>query len=306
MNLITVLGPTASGKTGFAANLAKSLDTDIIIADSRQIYRGMDIGSGKDMADYIIDGQEVKAHLVDIVDAGEKYNVFRYQNDFFDVYQKLIAKDKIPVLCGGTGLYLEAIVKNYGLVDVPCNQALRDELDKKSFDELKQMLSSMKTLHNNQDIDTKKRTIRALEIEFYIKDNPKIVPEYPKIDSLVFGVKYPRDIQRKKIHDRLYARMQEGMAEEMQTLINQGVDPEDLIYYGLEYKYVTLYVLGRMSKEEMLEKLEIEICQFSKRQMTWFRRMERTGIKINWIDYQMPMSEKVDFAKELIKRSLAK
>ncbi len=306
MNLITVLGPTASGKTGFAANLAKSLDTDIIIADSRQIYRGMDIGSGKDMADYIIDGKQVKAHLVDIVDAGEKYNVFRYQNDFFDVYKKLIADNKIPVLCGGTGLYLEAIVKNYGLVDVPCNQALRDELEKKSFEELKQMLSSMKTLHNNQDIDTKKRTIRALEIEFYIKDNPKIVPEYPKIDSLVFGVKYPRDIQRKKIHDRLYARMQEGMAEEMQTLINQGVYPEDLIYYGLEYKYVTLYVLGRMTKEEMLEKLEIEICQFSKRQMTWFRRMERTGIKINWIDYQMPMSEKVDFAKELIRRSLAK
>ena len=302
MNLITVLGPTAGGKTSFAAQLAKALDTEIISADSRQIYKGMDLGSGKDIDDYTVDGVQIPYHLIDILPAGEKYNVFRYQKDFFDVYQQVTAKGKMPILCGGTGLYLESVVKNYQLIDVPANPELRKNLEQYSLPELKEMLAKMKTLHNDTDTDTKKRAIRAIEIETFILENPKVVPSYPKIDSLVFGIKNPRDIEREKIRIRLEQRLNEGMVDEINNLIKSGVKAEDLIYYGLEYKYVTLYAIGQMSFDEMKEQLYIAICQFAKRQMTWYRRMERTGVYINWIDARLPMEQKVSFALEKLRR----
>lgn len=298
MNLITVLGPTASGKTTFAANLAYALDTEIISADSRQVYRGMDLGTGKDLDDYSVNGKQIPYHLIDILGAGEKYNVFRYQKDFFDCFKSI---EKTPILCGGTGLYLESVIRNYQLVDVPANPSLRQKLEKYSLEELKEMLAKMKTLHNDTDTDTKKRAIRGIEIETFILENPKVVPSYPKIDSIIFGIKNPREIEREKIKIRLEERLKNGMADEMLTLMKNGVKEEDLIYYGLEYKYVTLYAVGKMSYEEMFEQLYIAICQFAKRQMTWFRRMERLGIRILWIDARLPMERKIKFALEMIK-----
>lgn len=303
MNLITVLGPTAGGKTSFAANLAHELDTEIISADSRQVYRGMDLGTGKDMVDYTVNGHEVPCHLVDILPAGGKYNVFRYQKDFFDAYAKIEAKGKTPIMCGGTGLYLESIVRNYQLIDVPANPQLRADLEKYSLEELKDMLAKMKTLHNTTDTDTKKRAIRGIEIETYVKENPKIVPAYPKIDSLIFGIKNPRQLEREKIRKRLEQRLDEGMVEEMRKLMAGGISEEDLVYYGLEYKFVTLHAVGKLSYHDMLEQLYIAICQFAKRQMTWFRRMERMGIRIYWIDGQLPMERKIQFAKTIITKS---
>ncbi len=302
MNLITVLGPTAGGKTSFAAHLAKELNTEIISADSRQIYKGMDLGSGKDIDDYTVDGVNIPYHLIDILPAGEKYNVFRYQKDFFNVYQQVTAKGKTPILCGGTGLYLESVVKNYQLIDVPANPELRKNLEQYSLPELKEKLAQMKTLHNDTDTDTKKRAIRAIEIETFILENPKVVPSYPKIDSIVFGIKNPRDIERAKIRIRLEQRLDEGMVEEINNLIKSGVKAEDLIYYGLEYKYVTLYAIGQMSFNDMKEQLYIAICQFAKRQMTWYRRMERMGVYINWIDARLPMEQKISFAIEKLRR----
>ena len=303
MNLITVLGPTAGGKTTFAAHLAAALDTEIISADSRQIYRGMDLGSGKDIEDYTVDGKQIPYHLIDILPAGEKYNVFRYQKDFFDVFANITAKGKTPILCGGTGLYLESVIRNYQLIDVPANPDLRKKLENYSLPELKEMLAKMKTLHNDTDTDTKKRAIRAIEIETFILENPKVVPSYPKISSLVFGIKNPRDIEREKIRIRLQQRLDEGMTDEIKRLIESGVSADDLIYYGLEYKYVTLYVIGQMTYEEMFNQLYIAICQFAKRQMTWYRRMERMGIYINWIDARLPMEQKVSFALETLRRN---
>ena len=301
MNLITILGPTAGGKTSFAAHLAHALGTDVISADSRQVYRGMDIGSGKDVDDYIVDGSPVKCHLIDILDAGEKYNVFRYQRDFFDVYNQIRAAGRTPIMCGGTGLYIEAVIRNYQLIDVPANPELRARLEHYSLEELKEMLAAMKTLHNTTDTDTKKRAIRGIEIETFIKENPKVVPSYPKIEPLIFGVKNPRPIEREKIRIRLEERLDNGMVDEMRSLIASGVNPDDLIYYGLEYKYVTLYAIGKMNYDEMKEQLYIAICQFAKRQMTWYRRMERMGVHINWIDGQLPMERKIRFAMEVVK-----
>jgi len=299
MNLITVLGPTASGKTTFAANLAYALGTEIISADSRQVYRGMDLGTGKDLDDYFVNGQQIPYHLIDILNAGEKYNVFRYQKDFFEAFKNI---STIPILCGGTGLYLESVIRNYQLIDVPANPELRQKLEKYSLEELKAMLAKMKTLHNDTDTDTKKRAIRGIEIETFILENPKVVPSYPKIDSIIFGIKNPREIEREKIKIRLEERLKNGMVNEMKTLMKNGVKEEDLIYYGLEYKYVTLYAVGKITYEEMFEQLYIAICQFAKRQMTWFRRMERLGIRILWIDAQLPMEKKINFALEMIHR----
>ena len=303
MNLITVLGPTAGGKTSFAANLAYTLDTEIISADSRQIYRGMDLGTGKDIADYTVNGKTIPYHLIDILPAGTKYNVFEYQREFFKAFEDISSRGKIPVLCGGTGLYLESAIRNYQLIDVPQNPQLRADLEKYSLEELKNMLAAMRTLHNNTDIDTKKRAIRAIEIETFIKENPKIVPTYPKIDSLIFGIKNPRPIEREKIRIRLQQRLDEGMADEIKRLMDSGISADDLIYYGLEYKYVTLYVTGQLKYEEMFEQLYIAICQFAKRQMTWFRRMERLGMYIYWIDGQLDMERKINFALEVLRRN---
>jgi tRNA dimethylallyltransferase len=299
-DLIAILGPTASGKTSFAATLAYELDTEIISADSRQIYREMDLGTGKDLADYTVNGKQIPYHLIDIAEPGYKYNVFEYQRDFLNAYQSIKQKGRLPVLCGGTGLYLESVLKGYQLIPVPENPELRTRLAGKTLEELTDLLSTYKTLHNSTDVDTAKRAIRAIEIEEYYATNDLSAREFPSINSLIIGVDIDRELRREKITKRLRQRLDEGMVEEVRQLLNKGIQPEDLIYYGLEYKYLTLYVTGEISFEEMFKQLEIAIHQFAKRQMTWFRGMERKGFKIHWIQASMPTDEKIELVKKLI------
>ena len=299
-DLIAILGPTASGKTSFAATLAYELDTEIISADSRQIYREMDLGTGKDLADYTVNGKQIPYHLIDIAEPGYKYNVFEYQRDFLNAYQSIKQKDRLPVLCGGTGLYLESVLKGYQLIPVPENPELRTRLAGKTLKELTDILSNYKTLHNSTDVDTAKRAIRAIEIEEYYATHDLSAREFPSINSLIIGVDIDRELRREKITKRLRQRLDEGMVEEVRQLLNKGIQPEDLIYYGLEYKYLTLYVTGEISFEEMFKQLEIAIHQFAKRQMTWFRGMERKGFKIHWIQASMPTDEKIELVKKLI------
>lgn len=292
-DLITILGPTASGKTPLAAALASRLDSEIISADSRQVYRGMDLGTGKDLADYTVAGKTIPYHLIDIVDPGYKYNVFEYQRDFLQSYQSVRERGKLPILCGGTGLYLEAVLKGYRLIPVPENPELRNRLSDKSLDELTRILSSYKKLHNSTDVDTVKRAIRAIEIEEYYLTQDVEERSFPTINSLIIGVDIDRELRREKITRRLKQRLDEGMVDEVRRLIAGGVSPDDLIYYGLEYKYLTLYVIGELTFEEMFHQLEIAIHQFAKRQMTWFRGMERRGFTIHWVDASLPMEQKV-------------
>lgn len=292
--LITILGPTASGKTALAAALAARLDTEIISADSRQLYRGMDIGTGKDLADYVVNGKQIPYHLIDICDPGYKYNVFEYQHDFFRVFTQLRELGLLPILCGGTGLYIEAVLKGYKLLDVPPNPALRERLKGKSLAELETLLASYKVLHNKTDVDSAQRAIRAIEIEEYYRAQDPDVRDFEPLHSLVVGVDIDRDLRREKISKRLRARLDEGMVDEVRRILANGVAPDDLIYYGLEYKFLTLYIIGRLSYEEMVSQLEIAIHQFAKRQMTWFRGMERRGCTIHWLDATLPMDDKVD------------
>ena len=298
--LITILGPTASGKTNFAAALAAHLDTEIISADSRQVYRSMDIGTGKDLADYIIDGKEIPYHLIDICNPGDKYNVFEYQHDFHRVYTNISAKGKLPILCGGTGMYIEAVLKGYKLLDVPQNPVLRESLKSKTLSELEQILASYKVLHNKTDVDSAQRAIRAIEIEVYYKNEAPDTNEYEPINSLIIGINIDRELRREKISHRLRARLEEGMVDEVKGIIDSGVKPEDLIYYGLEYKFLTLYIIGELTYNEMVSQLEIAIHQFAKRQMTWFRGMERRGSTIHWIDATLPTEEKIDKVLSLL------
>lgn len=299
--LITILGPTASGKTSFASNLAYSLDGEIISADSRQVYRGMDIGTGKDLSEYIIDGVIIPYHLIDIRVPGDKYTLFEYQKDFHQIYAKILSKDKTPILCGGTGLYIESVLRGYNLPDVPVNTELRKSLQDKSLDELTDILKSYRQLHNITDSDTKKRAVRAIEIEDYkVKQNVS-EREFPPIKSCVLGIDIDRELRRKKISERLKSRFDEGMIEEVESILNSGVTPEDLIYYGLEYKFVTQYIIGVISFDEMYNRLEVAIHRFAKRQMTWFRGMERRGIKINWIDASLSMDDKIELAYSFIR-----
>lgn len=302
-DLIAILGPTASGKTPFAAALAAELDTEIISADSRQIYRSMDLGTGKDIADYTVNGKEIPYHLIDIADPGYKYNVFEYQRDFLAAYETIKQKGRLPVLCGGTGMYLESVLKGYKLLPVPENQELRERLADKSLEELTGILAGYKNLHNSTDVDTAKRAIRAIEIEEYYAHTPVDERAFPQLHSLVIGVDIDRELRREKITRRLRQRLEEGMVDEVRRLIDQGIQPDDLIYYGLEYKYLTLHVIGRLSYEEMFGQLEIAIHQFAKRQMTWFRGMERRGFTIYWIDARWPMEEKIDFVKSKLKEN---
>lgn len=297
-DLIAILGPTASGKTPFAAALAHELNTEIISADSRQIYRGMDLGTGKDLIDYTVDGHPIPYHLIDIADPGYKYNVFEYQRDFLISYESIKQKGLLPVLCGGTGMYLEAVLKGYKLMPVPENPELRNRLAPYSLEELTKILSQYKTLHNSTDVDTVKRAIRAIEIEEYYATCP--VPErgFPKLNSLIIGVDIDRELRREKITRRLKQRLDEGMIDEVRQLIAQGIAPEDLIYYGLEYKYLTLHAIGELTYEEMFTGLETAIHQFAKRQMTWFRGMERRGFTIHWMNAELPMEEKIAFVKK--------
>lgn len=293
-DLITILGPTASGKTPLAAALAYKLGTEIISGDSRQIYRRMDLGTGKDLADYIVDGHPVPYHLIDIVEPGYKYNVFEYQHDFLDAYNKVKAKEKLPILCGGTGMYLESVLKGYRLLPVPENPELRASLADKSLEELTRLLSAYKKLHNSTDVDTVKRAIRAIEIEEYYQQQPLEYREFPQINSLIIGVDIDRVLRREKISRRLKQRLDEGMVDEVKALLDGGISSGDLIYYGLEYKYLTLFAIGELSYQEMFHQLETAIHQFAKRQMTWFRGMERRGFTIHWLDARMPMEEKVE------------
>ena len=291
--LITVLGPTACGKTQLAASLAATLRTEVISADSRQVYRRMDIGTGKDLGDYVVDGRQIPYHLVDICEPGTKYNVFRYQHDFFTVFNKLKNADVIPVLCGGTGMYIEAVLKGYKLLDVPPNPVLRRSLAGKSLGELEQMLANYKMLHNKTDVDSVQRAIRAIEIEEYHQNEAPGSSEFVPLQSLIIGIDIDREIRREKISKRLHKRLDEGMIDEVRTLLDSGIPPDDLIYYGLEYKYLTQYLIGELTYDEMTSLLEIAIHQFAKRQMTWFRGMERRGFTIHWIDAALPLEEKI-------------
>ena len=298
--LFVVTGPTASGKTSKAVALAKYLDAEIISADSRQLYRRMDLGTGKDLVDYVVDGNQIPYHLIDIVEPGYKYNVFEYQRDFLKVYQEIIAKGKLPILCGGTGMYIESILKGYRLLPVPENPELRVSLEGYTLQELTQKLESYKKLHNSTDVDTVKRAIRAIEIEEFYRQQPPAYREFPSLNSLIIGVDIDRELRREKITRRLKQRLDEGMVEEVRGLLDEGIPSENLIYYGLEYKFLTQYVIGELTYEEMFHQLEIAIHQFAKRQMTWFRGMERRGFTIHWLDATLPMEEKLEQIIKLI------
>lgn len=293
--LITILGPTASGKTTLAVALAHRIGSEIISADSRQVYRGMDIGTGKDLSEYTIGQKTIPFHLIDILDAGEKYNLYEYQHDFHKVFSEIRSRNILPVLCGGTGLYIEAVLKGFRLLNVPENAALRENLKNKSLAELTGILSTYGSLHNSTDVDSVKRAVRAIEIAAFTSKQSPDYYEFPPLRSIVFGINPDRELRRQKITARLVQRLNEGMAEEVNGLIQKGVDPENLIYYGLEYKYVTQYVTGAITYEEMFSHLEIAIHQFAKRQMTWFRGMEKRGFTIHWIPYELSLEDKVEF-----------
>ena len=307
--MITILGPTASGKTSVAARLAAEIGGEIVSADSRQVYRRMDIGTGKDLDDYEVKNENgevtnVPYHLIDIREPGTKYNLFEYQQDFYDVYQDIRRRGAVPILCGGTGLYIEAVLKGYKLSPVPQNQKLRDSLEGKPLNELTEMLKGLKekngsNMHNTTDVDSCQRAIRAIEIETYNLEHPTPRRELPPVESLIIGIDIDREERRAKITRRLKARLEEGMVEEVKALLDEGIPADDLIYYGLEYKFLTEYLTGVASYGEMTNRLEIAIHQFSKRQMTWFRGMERRGFKIHWIDAMLPMEEKIEKIKQL-------
>jgi tRNA dimethylallyltransferase len=293
-DLIAVVGPTASGKTSLAVALAKELDTEIISADSRQVYRRMDLGTGKDLSDYHVEGDRyIPYHLIDIVEPGTKYNVFEYQQDFMKVYEDMKSRELLPVLCGGTGMYVEAILKGFNLIPVPENKALREQLSDKTLQELAEILSSYKNLHNVTDLDTTKRAIRAIEIEEYKRTHQVEERPFPKLNALVVGIDVDRDTRRERITRRLKQRLEDGMLDEIRGLLAEGIPADDLIYYGLEYKFLTQYIIGELSYDDMFRKLEIAIHQFAKRQMTWFRGMEKRGIPIYWLPEKWSMEEKL-------------
>ncbi len=293
-DMLTILGPTASGKTGLAAQLALRLEGEIISADSRQVYRNMDLGTGKDLQDYIVDGKPVPYHLIDIANAGYQYNVFEFQRDFLKVYAEMKSRNCFPVMCGGSGLYLEAVLKGYRLIQVPVNEQRRAELEQLSLEALTEILTGYKSLHNTSDIENKKRALRAIEIEEFCRANPGIDLSFPAINSLIVGVKYDRNSRRNRITQRLKQRLNEGMADEVRKLLDSGLQPDDLTYYGLEYKYLTLYITGELTFDEMFNGLNTAIHQFAKRQMTWFRKMEREGFNIRWLDGYQPTEQKVE------------
>lgn len=301
MSLLVITGPTASGKTSRAADCAMAFGGEIISADSRQLYTGMDIGTGKDIDDY----GTVPYHMIDIVPAGYKYNLFEYLRDAQAAIADVESRGKLPILCGGTGLYVESILKGLRLPEVPENKELRASLKGKSLAELTEILSGMKTLHNDTDVDTAQRAIRAIEIATYYREHPEEAintTPHPITDATVIGVDIDRENRRRRITNRLHARIKEGMIEEVDALLKSGIAAEDLIYYGLEYKYLTLYLTGEMSRDQMISELEIAIHQFAKRQMTWFRGMERRGFPINWLPWDMPREEFVEQVRTILLR----
>ena len=301
-DLITILGPTACGKTRLAVALADRIGGEILSADSRQVYRGMDIGTGKDLADYEIKGHHIPYHLIDIAEPGSKYNVYEFQGDFLKAYKGVVERGAQPIMCGGTGLYLESVLRGYRLIPVPENPELRRSLQGKTLAELTEILKGYKTLHNTTDVDTCKRAIRAIEIEECYLNTPVEAGGFPQLRSLNIGVDISRDMRRELISSRLEKRINEGMVDEIKGLLDRGIPAEDLIYYGLEYKYVTLYVTGQLEYKYLLQELEVAIHQFAKRQMTWFRGMERRGIHIEWIPFEWPTEKKVDRIVELMEK----
>lgn len=300
-NLIVILGPTATGKTNLAARLAYDLDAEIISADSRQVYRGMDIGTGKDLADFVVNGKQIPYHLIDIVDAGTEYNVFEYQKDFLQAYESIVSRNKTVILCGGSGLYIDAVVKGYRFLEVPENTALRNELEQKSIDELNAMLLSYKAIHNTTDSIYKKRIIRAIEVAKFQTENEALIRDFPKINHVIFGIDFDRETIKKRITQRLKHRLEhEGMIDEVKQLIANGVDPEKLKFYGLEYKLITQYLQNELNYNDMFQKLNTAIHQFAKRQSTWFRKMEKDGFHIHWIDGNLTLEEKLSLIKSMI------
>ena len=299
-DLITILGPTACGKTKLAVALADRIGGEILSADSRQVYRGMDIGTGKDLADYEINGHRIPYHLIDIAEPGSKYNVYEFQGDFLKAYKDVAGRGVQPIMCGGTGLYLESVLRGYRLIPVPENPQLRKSLEGKTLAELTEIPKGYKTLHNTTDVDTCKRAIRAIEIEECYRKTPVEVGAFPTLRSLNIGVDISRDMRRELISSRLEKRLQEGMIDEIKGLLERGISADDLIYYGLEYKYVTLYVTGQLEYKYLLQELEVAIHQFAKRQMTWFRGMERRGIHIEWIPFEWSTDDKVGRILELM------
>jgi tRNA dimethylallyltransferase len=292
--LIVITGPTATGKTKLAATVAASLDGEVISADSRQVYRGMDIGSGKDLGDFTVDGRQIPHHLIDIAEPGDEYNVFAFQQDFIASYQDILQRNRQPVLCGGTGMYVEAAISGYRLLKVPENKALRHDLESSGMLALTQMLRKLKALHNITDTTDKERLIRAIEIAKHEQEHKDEMMDYPAFKPLVFAIFFDRSTIRQRITERLKQRLDEGMVAEVEYLLQGGLKPGQLIFYGLEYRYLTQYVIGRISYETMFEKLKTAIHQFAKRQMTWFRRMERKGVLIHWIDGNLPLEKKTE------------
>lgn len=301
INLLVILGPTASGKTAFAAQLAHRLNGEVISADSRQVYRRMNLGTGKDYQDYRIGNQAVPVHLIDIVDPGEHYHVFAYQQDFFQAWQDILNRDKLPVLCGGSGLYINAVTQPYQMSHVPENPSLRDTLGNKSLEDLSAMLASMRQLHNTTDTEKKERAIRAIEIEVYLKDHAENIKTQHLPAAVFIGIRYERSEERKRITARLHDRLSQGMINEVESLIESGVIPHQLMYYGLEYKFITQYLLNKMSYDEMVSRLNTAIHQYAKKQMTWFRKMEREGTTIHWIEGHLPMEDKISHALGIIR-----
>lgn len=302
-NLLSIIGPTACGKTTLAVRLAGEFGGEVVSADSRQVYKGMDIGTGKDLGEYSWQGKPVPCHLIDVVDAGYKYNVFEYQKDFIKVWEACRDRGVLPILCGGSGLYVEAVLKAYKLLAVPVNEELRESLKDKTLAELTRILGTYKKLHNTTDVDTVKRAVRAIEIEAYYRKYPMEERDFPELHPLIVGVDVDREARRRKITERLHARLQSGMVEEVERLLQSGIAAEDLIYYGLEYKYITLYLTGKLDYRTMTEQLNIAIHRFAKRQMTWFRKMERDGMKIRWIDGELPLEDKVERVKEWMREA---
>ena len=301
-NLIAVIGPTATGKTTLACQLAKILNGEVVSADSRQVYRNLDIGTGKDLDEYEFDGCRIPYHLIDIAPIGYEYNVFQFQQDAFQTIREIHKKDKMPVLCGGSGMYIEAIVKKYDLKKVPVNQELRDQLSGKSHQELVRYLSEIRQLHNVTDIIEKDRLIRAIEIATFQKEHDQVTGNFPEINPIVFGIHFNREKIKKRITERLRKRLSQGMIDEVENLLNAGITPEQLKFYGLEYRFLTQYLLGEINYNDMFQKLNAAIHGFAKRQMTWFRKMEREGIDIKWIDGNLPLNKKLDFMLQNIKK----
>ncbi len=299
--LITILGPTATGKTALAAEVACRIGGEVISADSRQVFRGMDVGTGKDLADYNVRGTAIPYHVIDICNPAEEYNAYRFMGDFLKAYDSIVSRGRVPIMCGGTGMYLDAVIRGYHLADAPIDEAYRASLACYSDEELTERLASYISLHNHTDTETRERLVRALEIQEFAQKHPEAYIHMPEMEHHVFGISYPREVIIARIENRLRRRLAEGMTDEVQRLLDSGVSAERLMKFGLEYRHVTRYLLGQCSQEEMFRDLFTDIRRFAKRQMTWFRRMERNGVDIHWIDGTLPMEEKVSMVSAALK-----